>query len=549
MNYSKTIEECIAELQPLKIEGDTKLKISSIEYDSRKVKKSDGNIGSAFFALPGIHVDGKKFIAKAIENGASAIFYEGELPNELKEELSEKLKDANKQRELCLIQVENIRSVMARVSANFYENPSKDLGVIGVTGTEGKSSTVSFIFQLLNLCGEKAGFFSTVEYSFGDEVIPNAEHQTTPESNIVQKRIAQMRDNNCKFAVVESSSHGLSPLTARLENVLFDAGIFINVTQEHLEFHKTLEQYRYDKANLFRALDKSKEAKTNKDYPMFGIVNYEDKNADYFINATKEKVYSFSTDTKQESEIKNKNGYFAKDIKESSKGISFTICEFSEENKNNIQEKITREYPAEIRLSALFNVQNILASVICVHKITGIDLKSIIEKLPEIKSIKGRMQNISEGQDFEVIIDYAHTPSSFMTIFPAVKERIKKQNGKVICVFGSGGERDLKKRPEQGRIAALYSDIVILADEDPRGEDPKELLQMIADGCENKTLNEDLFIIPDRATAIKKAFSLANKNDGVLLLGKGHENSIIYKDKTIPYDEEKTARKILKDLL
>ncbi len=529
--YKKTIEECITKISPIKIEGDTKLQISSIEYDSRKVKKSPENIGSAFFALPGIHVDGKSFIPKAIENGASAIFFEGELDETFK-----------KEKGICYIQVGNIRSAMASVSAQFYDEASKDLGVIGVTGTEGKSSTVSFIFQVLNLCGEKTGFFSTVEYSYGDEIIPNPEHQTTPQSNIVQKQLAQMRDNKCKFAVVESSSHGLSPLTARLENVVFDAGIFINVTQEHLEFHKTLEQYRHDKANLFRALDKtrknqeSKDLKKNIEYPIFGIVNYEDKNAEYFINATKEKVYVFSTDLAQEETIKKLNGYFAKDIKQDANGISFIIS-----NSKN-------EYPARINLSGLFNVQNILAAVICVHKITGISIQDIVENLPKIKPIRGRMQQISKGQDFEVIIDYAHTPSSFMTIFPPIKERIKKQNGKVIAVFGSGGERDLKKRPEQGRIASIYSDIVILTDEDPRGENPEELLQMIADGCEEKTLNKDLFIIPERRKAIEKAFSLAEKNDVVLLLGKGHENSISYKDKNIPYDEEKTAIEILKNM-
>ncbi len=532
-DYIKTIAECIKKISAIKIDGDTNLKISSIEYDSRKVKKSAEGIGVAFFALPGIHVDGKKFINKAVENGAVAVFFEGEL--------SEEIKTANKEKNICYIQVENIRSVMAKLSAEFYEHPSKDLKVVGVTGTEGKSSTVSFLFQLLNLCGEKAGFFSTVEYSFGDEIIPNPEHQTTPESNIVQKRLAQMRDNNCKYAVVEASSHGLSPLTSRLEEVFFDAGIFINVTQEHLEFHKTLEQYRHDKANLFRALDKKRKLKkkiNNDNSPIFGIVNYEDKNADYFINATSETVYAFSTEPEQKKEIKTLHGYFAKDIKEKSNEIDFAICDFNKENEE--------EHPAKIKLSGLFNVQNILATVICVHKITGIKIKNITAKLPEIKSIKGRMQNINEGQDFEVIIDYAHTPSSFMTIFPPVNKRIKEQGGKVICVFGSGGERDLKKRPEQGRIASIYSDIVILADEDPRGENPEELLKMIAKGCENKNLNKDLFIIPDRATAIKKAFSLAKNKDAVLLLGKGHENSIIYKDKSIPYDEEETARKILK---
>ncbi len=319
----KTIAECIADIQVKKIIGNTQVKISSIEYDSRKVKKSSevygldtscvDLYGTAFFALPGIHVDGKKFIDSAIKNGAVCIFYEGDF--------------ADFKKDICYIQVENIRSVMSKVSSAFYDRPFESLAVIGVTGTEGKSSTVSFIFQLLNLCGKKAGFFSTVEYSLGGEPLPNPEHQTTPESNIVQKQLAQMRDNNCEYAVVESSSHGLSPLTARLQDVNFDAGIFINVTQEHLEFHKTLEQYRYDKANLFRALDKQ----NKKNYPVFGIVNYEDKNADYFINATKQPVYIFSTDKNQQRTIKEKGGFFADKIEETSSGIKFKIYNFQNE--------------------------------------------------------------------------------------------------------------------------------------------------------------------------------------------------------------------------
>lgn len=526
MEYTKSIAECIKVIEVVNCFGNDKSLINSVEYDSRKVRaysyddKTGLKKGAAFFALPGIHTDGKKFINSAIENGAVCIFYEGDLNNHSCDEI-------------CFVQVNDVRKTMSKVSALLYDEPSRTLGVIGVTGTEGKSSTVSFIFQLLNLCGKKAGFFSTVEYSIDGNVIPNPEHQTTPESNVVQLRLAQMRDSGCSYAVVEASSHGLSPRTARLEDVIFDAGVFMNVTQEHLEFHGTIEQYRYDKANLFRALDKN----PGKGFPIFGIVNYEDPSAPYFMEATQKNVYPFSTELKDLKKIEEYKGLFAKDIEESSSGIKFTLCDFSSR----------KEYGCELKLAGIFNVKNILASVLAVQRITGLDIACIIEKLPLVKPVKGRMMLIDEGQDFEVLIDYAHTPSSFMTIFPSIKERIKKSGGKVISLFGSGGERDVKKRPEQGRIAALYSDIVILADEDPRGEDSLELLEMIAAGCPEKKRGEELFIIPDRPSAIKKAFSLADKNDAVLLLGKGHENSIIFKDRTMPYDEETTARKLLID--
>lgn len=524
MEYTKSIAECIKVIEVVNCFGNDKSLINSVEYDSRKVRaysyddKTGLKKGAAFFALPGIHTDGKKFINSAIENGAVCIFYEGDLNNHSCDEI-------------CFVQVNDVRKTMSKVSALLYDEPSRTLGVISVTGTEGKSSTVSFIFQLLNLCGKKAGFFSTVEYSIDGNVIPNPEHQTTPESNVVQLRLAQMRDSGCSYAVVEASSHGLSPRTARLEDVIFDAGVFMNVTQEHLEFHGTIEQYRYDKANLFRALDKNQ----GKGFPIFGIVNYEDPSAPYFMEATQKNVYPFSTELKDLKKIEEYEGLFAKNIEESSSGIKFTLCDFSSK----------KEYGCELKLAGIFNVKNILASVLAVQRITGLDIACIIEKLPLVKPVKGRMMLIDEGQDFEVLIDYAHTPSSFMTIFPSIKERIKKSGGKVISLFGSGGERDVKKRPEQGRIAALYSDIVILADEDPRGEDSVELLEMIAAGCPEKKRGEELFIIPDRPSAIKKAFSLAGKNDAVLLLGKGHENSIIFKDRTMPYDEETTARKLL----
>jgi UDP-N-acetylmuramoyl-L-alanyl-D-glutamate--2,6-diaminopimelate ligase len=196
------------------------------------------------------------------------------------------------------------------------------------------------------------------------------------------------------------------------------------------------------------------------------------------------------------------------------------------------------------KLPGAFNAYNLMASIIAVSSVTDLSFEQVAAQVPNVLPIKGRMTVINEGQDFEVIVDYAHTPSSFETIFPPLRKRCQ---GKMLAVFGSGGERDLTKRPLQGQIAAQYCDTVILADEDPRGENPEELLKMIAVGAEKegKELNKDLFIIPPRPQAIAKAFSMAQKGDIVLLLGKSHENSIIYKDFVMPYDEIKEARKQL----
>lgn len=518
--YEKNISGCLENAEVICIRGIPPV-VNSLHYDSRKVKK-----GSVFFALSGLHTDGKFFINEAVKKGASVVVYEGSL---------KEFEDG-----ICYIQVRDTRKAMSAIANNFFDKPSLDMGVIGVTGTEGKSSTVFFIFQLLNLCGKKSGFFSTVNFSLGGEIETNPEHQTTPESVTVQERLAAMRDNGCIYAVVESSSHGLSPKTARLQDVFFDVGICMNVTQEHLEFHKTIEQYRFDKANLFRNLDLHTHRKSCGVVPSFGVVNAEDSSEEYFRQAVNKKVHSFFIKDNKDICSSKDDILFADSLKEDEKGISFYVCRY----KNGTEEK----FPAVINIKGRFNVFNILAALITVHNLTHIELEELIPLLAEIKPVKGRMQIIDEGQDFEVLIDYAHTPSSFMTIFPSISERIHKKGGRVLSLFGSGGERDIQKRPEQGRIAAAYSDIIILADEDPRGEDSFELLEMIAEGCPDKKRNIELFIIPERREAIRKIFQLAKAGDIVLLLGKGHENSIIFKDRTEPYDEEETARKLLKEI-
>lgn len=531
--------------------------IENLVFDSREVSKN-----SLFFALPGTHIDGKAFIAQAIEKGANAIVFQGELSGTIKDEVAKAiikrtidngLSDDQPKFAPALIQVPDARFSMAPLSACFYDNPSERLVVIGVTGTEGKSSTVSFIWQLLRACGKKAGFISTVEYSFGGEALPNPQHQTTPEAPIIQHHLNQMLENGCTYAVVETSSHGLSPRLNRTGNINFDCGAFMNVTLEHLEFHKTFEQYRDDKANLFRKLDSADHVKTisgekTKITPI-GIVNLEDPSAEYFLKATKQKVWGFTTNGKagRNAGENDQNASLpaipsglpyltATDIISDSSSLSFTITEST-----------GKSYQVKSKLPGAFNAYNLMASIIAVSKMTGISAEEVAAKIPELTPIKGRMTVISQGQPFELIVDYAHTPSSFETIFPPIRKRCR---GKMICVFGSGGERDLTKRPLQGAIAARFCDIVILADEDPRGEDPVELLKMIAEGAEKegKKMNEDLFITHERPKAIRQAFRLAGENDIVLLLGKSHENSIIYKNGPIKYDEISEAKKALEEM-
>ena len=561
-------------VQILDLQEINKIPISNLVFDSRDVSEN-----SLFFALPGTHTDGNNFIAKAIENGANAVVYQGDFSSEQQQEIAKviikrTIDNAVSQERTkfapALIKVEDSRVAMAPLSACFYDNPSERLVVIGVTGTEGKSSTVSFIWQLLRACGEKAGFISTVEYSFGDDAMPNPQHQTTPEAPIIQHHLNQMLENGCKYAVIETSSHGLSAKLNRCGNILFDCGVFMNVTLEHLEFHKNFETYRSDKANLFRALDKhnhiKKIAGTETSINSIGIVNLEDESAKYFIDSTKHKVYGFTTEGKAgkaAAEVganavplpeipKNLRFMTAKNIASATYGLTFDVDADGEnslypQNFDPVLPRTNSHFSVKASLPGAFNAYNLMASIIAVSSVTGFSFEEIAQKIPQLSPIKGRMTVIDEGQDFEVIVDYAHTPSSFETIFPPLKKRC---SGRIFALFGSGGERDLTKRPLQGQIAAKFCDIIILTDEDPRGEDSVELLKMIADGAikEGKIMDENLFITPDRPKAIRQAFSMAKKGDIVLLLGKSHENSIIYKDYVMPYDEISEAKKALQEL-
>ncbi len=548
--------------------------VTNLVFDSREAGKD-----SLYFALPGTHTDGNNYIAQAILAGANAVIFQGKLsPSQqddvaeaiIKRTMNNALSDETPKFAPALINVPDARYSMAPVSARFYDNPSERLIVIGVTGTEGKSSTVSFIWQLLRACGQKAGFISTVEYSFGGDALPNPQHQTTPEAPIIQHHLNEMLKNGCKYAVVETSSHGLSHKLNRCGEILFDCGVFMNVTLEHLEFHKNFETYRSDKANLFRALDKHNHVKTiageKQKINSIGIVNLEDPSAQYFIEATKHHVYGFTTEGKAGKAAAesgsdatplppipdNLRYMTARNIASATYGLTFDVEADGEtavypENYDPVQPRSRSRFSVRASLPGAFNAYNLMAAITAVSSVTGMTFEEVAAKIPELTPIKGRMTVIDQGQPFELIVDYAHTPSSFETIFPPIRKRC---SGRMFALFGSGGERDLTKRPLQGQIAAKFCDVIVLADEDPRGEDPVELLKMIAEGAEKegKVMGDNLFIIHDRPQAIRETFKMAQKGDIVLLLGKSHENSIIYKDHVMPYDEISEAKKALREM-
>ncbi|MDR1948429.1 MAG: UDP-N-acetylmuramoyl-L-alanyl-D-glutamate--2,6-diaminopimelate ligase [Spirochaetaceae bacterium] len=494
--------------------------VTGLEYDSRKVKP-----GNLYFALPGLHADGQTFIPQAVRAGARVIVLQR--PPVVREP------------NIFYIKVRDSRFAMSPAADAFYGSPSAHLGLVGVTGTEGKSTTVYLIFQLLRLLGKRAGFISTVQFSDGGDEQWNPEHQTTPEATALHRLLGEMRDRGAEYAVLESSSHGLSSKTNRLGDVAFDVGVMTNVTHEHLEFHGTWEQYRHDKANLFRALDRDGPGAHVKllrreepvRIPAFAVANGDDPSAAYFAAATGRRTYTYSTrGAKADLAISG--------IESGALGNRYTIRDAG----------TGRTLTAEDRLPGAFNGGNVLAAMLTLSGLLDLPAAELVPLIPRLKPVRGRMTAVLRGQPFEVLVDYAHTPSSFETIFPPLRERLGGRAGRILCLFGSAGERDTAKRPEQGRIASRWSDLLFLTDEDPRGEDPMGILREIAAGCAGRRPGEDLFLIPNRPEAIRKAFSLARPGDLVLLLGKGHENSIIGAEGPVPYDEIGEAEKALAEL-
>jgi UDP-N-acetylmuramoyl-L-alanyl-D-glutamate--2,6-diaminopimelate ligase len=518
----KTAEKCAL----VKADGKNDPLVTGLEYDSRKIKP-----GNLFFALPGTRTDGSIFIDEAVSKGASVVVLEKEARSK---------KDG-----VNYLLVKDSRFAMSPISAAFYNFPSRRMIVTGVTGTEGKSTTVYLIWQLLTLLGKKAGFFSTVQQCLGGEVFYNTEHQTTPEAPVVQRLLNEMADNGCQFAVVEASSHGLSRKTNRLGDVEFYCAVITNLTHEHLEFHGTWEQYRNDKANLFRALDNYAPPEGSLFDKPFGVINADDKNAAFFKGAAKQKTLTFSAAGGQAN-------ITLEAIESGSRGNWYLVSLPDSQARVTIRD----------RLPGSFNSGNVLAAILTAGELLKIPAAAIVPFINKLKPVRGRMNTVDKGQPFELVVDFAHTPSSFAAIYPPLRKRLDKTGGRIISVFGSAGERDVKKRFEQGKIAAAYSDIIVLTDEDPRGENPMDILEEIARGATEDTpavetfyhdttgrkafsLDDNLFLIPNRPEAIRKALSLAREKDLVLLLGKGHENSIIYAGHEIPFDETEEAEKAL----
>jgi UDP-N-acetylmuramoyl-L-alanyl-D-glutamate--2,6-diaminopimelate ligase len=472
---------------PERVAGMPVGEVTSLAYDSRQAHG-----GTLFFAVPGDHVDGHDYVLDAVTHGAVGVVAERETYGISEPQLI----------------VHRTRDALADAADAWYGRPSERLEVIGVTGTDGKTTTAYLALAALQAGGRRPGMIGTVAVRVGDALRSNEDRNTTPEALELQELLADMvaAGNDC--VVMEATSHGLAQ--ARVRNCRFRIGIVTNVTSEHLEFHGTLEAYRAAKAML---VEEAPLAILNADDPAFG----------YFRDRARDRVLTYGTDPS--AEIR------ATDIRGRADGTTFTA--------------ITPGWSGEVRLRlpGAFNVHNALAAL-ALAEAEQIDLPDAAAAIGEVSGVPGRMERIDAGQPFGVVVDYAHTADSLAKVLRTLRPLT---TGRLIVVFGSAGERDRVKRPEMGRVAAELADLAIVADEDPRLEDPRLINEAIADGARAAGARdgENLWVIDDRRAAVAHAIGLARSGDMLLLAGKGHEGSIIHGTTRTWWDEREVARQEL----
>jgi UDP-N-acetylmuramoyl-L-alanyl-D-glutamate--2,6-diaminopimelate ligase len=392
--------------------------------------------------------------------------------------------------------------------------PARGLKVIGVTGTNGKTTTAFLIHRMLHESGRKVGLMSTVAYGIGDDIRPQLTHMTTATVPVLLKRLKEMKAQGVEWVVLETTSHALAQ--HRVWGVPYSIAVMTNITHEHLSYHGTFQRYLNAKRMLFT------QTNNNRQGMRVGIVNADDPNADLFANAI-ENVVRYGT---------NDADLQATDIVLSPEKVTYTATH----NANT--------YHISCNLPGSFNVYNSLAAA-AVGETIGLTHKQIEQGIAALQSVEGRMNRIDEGQPFTVIVDYAHTPDSYEKLFKDIKPVVK---GKLFVLFGSLGGGDEGKRAIQGELAGTYADEVIITEEDDRAEDPARIKRMIAEGAlkAGKQQDKDLFLIDERPEAIQFVMNRAKKGDTVMLLGKGHEKTIEHADGEHPWDEAAEARKALR---
>jgi len=509
--------------------------------------------GALFVAYPGVNIDGAQFIPDAIERGAAAIVTQSPIteitqspnpqspiteitqsPNS-QSPITEITQSPNPQSlNLPIFVVPNARSALAHLSAAFHNFPSRNLRVIGVTGTDGKTTTSTLIENILLAAGHTVGTITTVAAHIGGKQVDTGFHTTTPDAPAIQNYLAQMVGQGTEYAVIESTSHGLAQ--RRLDAIDFDIAVVTNITHEHLDLHGSWENYRDAKALLFRTLTNSnRKPRTNK----VAVLNADDNARgvlDFLraIPADEKIIYTQSKIENQKSKIKNELWLSARDISHTAHGLRFTLA------------SPFGELFIESPLIGRYNVSNILAAIGAALG-RRIPFDAIAQGVKMTRGISGRMERIENARGLNVIVDFAHTPYALENALKTARE-LTNENGRVIAVFGCAGLRDVQKRAWMGQVSGTYADITIVTAEDPRTEALADINAQIAEGLHKagRTQNKDYFIIDDRADAINFAINkLAASNDVVMLCGKGHERSMCFGATEYPWSDQDAARRAL----
>lgn len=410
---------------------------------------------------------------------------------------------------------------LAKLADFIYGHPSKKMTVIGVTGTTGKSTTVNLIARVLEEAGFKVGLTSTFNYKIGGKEWINNTKMTMPGRFRLQKILKQMLSAGCTHAVIETSSEGIAQY--RHLGIDYDIAILTNLSPEHIESHGSFRRYKEAKGKLFATLMKNRKRSKK-----ISIVNLDDKHAGYFLNFWADEKWGYTTNQEQRIENQELKTVLAKNISLESWGSRFLV----------------NDTLINFNLVGLFNIYNALAAI-SVGLSLDVSLDKVKLGLEKVKKMEGRLEEIEAGQNFKVIVDYAHEPRSLESVYQTLKPTVL---GKMIAVLGScGGGRDKARRPVLGKLAAQYADVVIVTNEDPYDEDPQVIIDQVAEGVTtaSKVLNKNLYKILDRREAIRKALSLAQKEDLVIITGKGAEQCMVVKNKKIPWDDRKVVREEL----
>ena len=484
----KILKDILYKARIVDVVGSTNVAIEAVQFDSRQVQPN-----TLFVAIKGASVDGHQFIDGAIKQGAIAVVCEN-IPE-------------NKVDGITYVSVRNAYEALGLIAANFYNQPSEKITLVGVTGTNGKTTTATLLYKLFGVLGYTVGLISTVENKIGDKTIPST--HTTPDPIVLNKLLAQMVLAECDYCFMEVSSHAV--VQGRIEGLDFDGGIFTNITHEHLDYHGSFDEYIKAKKGFFDKLPKH----------AFALVNKDDARANVMVQNTAAKAYSFG--------LKGMADFKAKIIENQFSGLLVNI------NGNELYTKLIGSFNA-------YNILGVYAAAMLLNQ----EPLAVLTAISALNSVEGRFQYIKSDNGVVAIVDYAHTPDALQNVLQTIQD-IRTGNEKVITVAGCGGDRDREKRPAMAKIACEFSDRVILTSDNPRSEEPRVILDDMKTGVEPQHFKKYV-AIEDRREAIKMACSMANTGDIILVAGKGHEKYQEIKGERLPFDDMEILNETLKML-